>query len=171
MAVLPCSIAFNLLIDELDPATVDIDACYPSPKVMEARVRETFQPLDPSGNMGEECWSEYAGKLQGWYGARPAFESLLAGWPVDRSRLRELVPPAEECLQALVAAGLPSRFDDLPTPIPEDQARWGFANAHLMRNRFSSADLLHFLGWFDEAFTDRVFTRMHGLVGRARQRT
>ena len=32
MAVLPCSIAFNLLIDELDPANVDIDACYPDPR-------------------------------------------------------------------------------------------------------------------------------------------
>jgi glycerol-1-phosphate dehydrogenase [NAD(P)+] len=29
MAVLPCSIAFNLLIDELDPADVDVDASYP----------------------------------------------------------------------------------------------------------------------------------------------
>ena len=54
MAVLPCSIAFNLLIDELDPATVDIDACYPSPEAMEARVRETFAALDPSGAMGQE---------------------------------------------------------------------------------------------------------------------
>lgn len=95
MAVLPCSIAFNLLIDELDPAKVDIDACYPSPEVMEAWVRETFEPLDPSGKMGEECCSEYASKLEGWYGARPAFQSFLAGWPVDRSRLRELVPPAD----------------------------------------------------------------------------
>jgi hypothetical protein len=35
-----------------------------------------------------------------------------------------------------------------------------------MRNRFSSADLLHFLGRFDESFVDRVFTRMHELTGR-----
>ena len=38
-----------------------------------------------------------------------------------------------------------------------------------MRNRFSSADLLHFLGWFDESFTDRIFARMHELADRARQ--
>jgi glycerol-1-phosphate dehydrogenase [NAD(P)+] len=169
MAVLPCSIAFNLLIDELDPASVDVDACYPSPEVMEARVRETFEPLDPSGKMGEVCWSDYAKKLEGWRSARPAFESFLANWPAERDRLRELVPPAEECVRALATAGLPLRFEELPTPIPEDQARWAFTNAHLMRNRFSSADLLQFLGWFDEAFTDRVFTRLHELADRVRQ--
>ncbi len=168
MAVLPCSIAFNLFIDELDPGEVDVDACYPSHEAMEARVRETFQALDPSGKMGEECWSDYSAKLQGWRGARPAFESFLTDWPAERERLRGLVPPAEECVRALATAGLPLRFEELPTPVPEDQARWAFANAHLMRNRFSSADLLHFVGWFDEAFTDRVFTRMHELVDGAR---
>jgi glycerol-1-phosphate dehydrogenase [NAD(P)+] len=171
MSVLPCSIAFNMLIDELDPAKVDIDACFPSPEVMEVRVRETFQPLDSSGKMGEECWSDYVRKLEGWHGARPAFESFLANWPAERDRLRELVPPAEECARALATAGLPLRFEELPTPVPEDQARWAFANAHLMRNRFSSADLLHFLGWFDDSFIDRVFTRLHELTDQVRQKT
>jgi glycerol-1-phosphate dehydrogenase [NAD(P)+] len=166
MAVLPCSVAFNLLIDELDPAKVEVDACYPDPETMRARVLATFQPLDPTGAMGEECWRDYSRKLDGWRGARAEFESFLAKWPEERARLRALVPPAERCVEALATAGLPLRFEDLPTPIPEEQARWAFANAHLMRNRFSSADLLHFLGWFDEAFVDRVFTRMHDLAAR-----
>ena len=55
-------------------------------------------------------------------------------------------------------------------PIPEDQARWAFSNAHLMRKRLSSADLLHFLGWFDESLTDRVFARLHELTAWARAR-
>jgi glycerol-1-phosphate dehydrogenase [NAD(P)+] len=170
MAVLPCSIAFNLLNDELDPAKVDVDACYPDPDAMRAKVLATFEPLDPTGAMGKECWSDYARKLSGWRGARAELESFLANWPAERDRLRELVPPAKECVEALVTAGLPLRFEELPTPIPEEQARWAFANAHLMRNRFSSADLLHFLGWFDEGFVDRVFTRMHQLTDQARSR-
>lgn len=97
--------------------------------------------------------------------ARPVLGSRSAVRSADSLAIAAAV------LQALVTAGLPLRFDDLPSPIPEDQARWAFSNAHLMRNRFSSADLLHFLGWFDEAFTDRVFTRMHALAGRARRRT
>jgi glycerol-1-phosphate dehydrogenase [NAD(P)+] len=168
MAVLPCSIAFNFLIDELDPDKVDVDACYPDPEAMRARVLATFEPLDPSGAMGAECWRDYSRKLEGWRGARAEFESFLANWPKERDRLRQLVPPAEQCVDALATAGLPLRFEDLPQPIPEEQARWAFANAHLMRNRFSSADLLNYLGWFDDAFVDRVFTRMHELASRAR---
>ena len=117
-----------------------------------------------AGAMGEECWSDYAKKLSGWREARPELESFLADWPAERDRLRELVPPVEECIEALVTAGLPLRFEELPTPIPEEQARWAFANAHLMRERLSSADLLHFLGWFDATFTERVFARMAELT-------
>jgi glycerol-1-phosphate dehydrogenase [NAD(P)+] len=168
MAVLLCSVSFNVLIDELNPAAVDVDACYPSFEAMEARVRDTFAEVDPSGRMGEECWSDYRSKLDGWYRARPKFESLLAGWPAERDRLRELVPPAEECVEALLNAGLPMRFEDLPVPIPEEQARWAFTNAHLMRNRLSHADLLNFLGWFGPSFTDRVFDRLRELADSVR---
>lgn len=121
---------------------------------------ETFAPVDPSGKMGAECWSDYQRKLAGWRRARPEFESFLANWDEERERPRELVPPAEECAAAPARAGLPLRYEELPVPIPEEQARWAFANAHLMRERLSSADLLHFLGWFDAAFTERVFARM-----------
>lgn len=164
MAVLPCSVSFNILLDELDPAAVDVDACYPALEAMEARVRETFAELDPSGRMGEECWSDYRKKLEAWHRARPSFERFLAAWPRERDRLRELVAPAEECVEALFNAGLPMRFEDLPVPIPEEQARWAFTNAHLMRNRLSHADLLHFLGWLQPSFTDRVFGRLHELA-------
>ena len=168
LAVLPCTVSFNILLEELDPTAVDVDACYPSPPAMEERVRAAFAPIDPSGRMGEECWSDYRKKLEGWHGARPAFESLLADWERERERLRELVPPADECVQAIGDAGLPLRWEDLPVPIPEDEARWAYANAHLMRDRLSHADLLHFVGWFDEAFVDRVFTRARELAGALR---
>lgn len=166
MAVLPCSIAFNFLIEELDPCEVDLDSCYPSEEGMRARVLDTFAAVDPSGKMGAECWSDYQRKLEGWRRARPEFESFLANWDDERGRLRELVPPAEDCAAALARAGLPLRYEELPVPIPEEQARWAFANAHLMRDRLSSADLLHFLGWFDASFTERVFARMDELTAR-----
>ncbi len=170
MAVPLCSITLNLLLDELDPDAVELDRCYPSPAAMEAHVRETFDAIDPTGAMAEECWSDYAAKLESWHGARDAFAAFLADWDAERARLRELVPPAEDCLAAIVQAGLPTRFEDLPVPIPEAQARWAFSHAHLMRKRFSHADLLHFLGWFDEALTDRVFARLGELAAAARDR-
>jgi glycerol-1-phosphate dehydrogenase [NAD(P)+] len=172
MAVPLASISWNILLDELVPEDVDVDACYPSFATMEARVRETFDRIDPSGRMAAECWSDYSSKLEGWHAARPAFESFLAAWDVERARLRSLVPPAQECIEAVVTAGLPTRFEDLPVPIPEDQARWAFGSAHLMRNRLSHVDLLHFLGWLDESFVDRVFSRLRELAdARPKQRS
>jgi glycerol-1-phosphate dehydrogenase [NAD(P)+] len=169
VATVPVAAAWEITLAELDPSTMDLDCLFPDESTMGPVVRGAFAGIDPSGRVGEECWSDYAKKLSGWRGARPELESFLAGWPAERDRLRELVPPTEECVEALVTAGLPLRFEELPTPIPEEQARWAFANAHLMRNRFSSADLFQYLDWFDEAFTDRVFTRMRELADRARQ--
>jgi hypothetical protein len=34
----------------------------------------------------------------------------------------------------------------------------------MMRQRFSSADLLHFVGLLDDAFVDDVFSQMRALV-------
>jgi glycerol-1-phosphate dehydrogenase [NAD(P)+] len=131
-------------------------------------VRETFAPIDPTGQMGEACWGDYRTKLEGWHRARAALESFLAGWESERAALRELVAPAEECVEAIANSGLPMQWEDLPVPIPEHEARWAYANAHLMRHRFSHVDLLHFLGWFDESFVDRVFTRVRELADSKR---
>ncbi len=65
-------------------------------------------------------------------------------------------------------AGHPLYFEELNVPVAESQGRWAYHNAHLMRKRFSHGDLLYYLGWFDEDWTDRVFARMHELVEKAR---
>ena len=53
--------------------------------------------------------------------------------------------------------------------VPESEARWTSRNAHLMRKRLFSGDLLFCMGWFDEAFSDHVFARMHELVKGTRE--
>lgn len=160
MAVLPCSVSWNILLDEFDPTAVDVDGCYPSFETMESVVGATFDPIDPSGKMAEECWRDYRTKLAGWHDARPAFERLLADWANQRVRLRELVGPFEQYVSLLQDAGMPKRWEELPVAVPVAEARWAFAKAHLMRERFTHADLLYYLGWFDEPFIDRVFSRV-----------
>lgn len=168
VATIPCSISFNILLDELDPSTVDVDDCQPSFEDMEQRIHASFDHLDPSGGIAEECWSDYRQKLEAWHGARDELTAFLGAWDRHRSTLRELVPPAEDVVEALRTGGVPLAFEELTPAVSEDNARWAFHNAHLMRKRFSSGDLLYYLGWFDEAFTDRVFTRMRELTGSAR---
>ncbi len=76
----------------------------------------------------------------------------------------------EAVVGALAAAGHSLLFEELNVPVPEEEARWAFRNAHLMRKRFSSGDLLFYTGLFDEALTDVVFSRMHELAKGARER-
>jgi HAD superfamily hydrolase (TIGR01450 family) len=160
-----CAVAWRRLLDGLEPGRVDPDACYPDAVAVERRVRATFDPLDPSGAMATECWSSYRGKLAAWRGARPRFEAFLAGWDGHRERLAELVQPPEAVVQSLARAGHPLRYEDLG--VPEDQARWAFRHGHLMRGRFSSADLLNYLGWLDGAFVDEVFAEYRRLTEAA----
>lgn len=167
VALIPHVIAWSMLLDELDPAAVDLDRCYPSAEAMERRVRETFAELDPSGAMGAECWSDYEKKLEAWTAARPRFEALLADWPAQRDRLRSLLTSPERAVEILASAGVPLRYGELTPPISEDEGRWAFEHAHLMRNRFSAGDLYFLLGWLDAGFADRVMARRDELLAVA----
>lgn len=169
VAGIPTLIGMGWLLDNLDPAKVDVDSCYPSREVMEARVKAAFVEIDSTGAAGAECWADYSKKLDGWYKARPQFEQFLADWESQKAHLESLMLRAEPYVTSLNASGHPMRFGELNVPIPAEQARWAYHNAHLMRKRFFLSDIVYFLGWFDEAWTDRVLARMDELVDRARK--
>jgi len=157
-------IGIGRFLDEFSPSDIDLDQCYPSVETMEERVMTAFREIDPSGAVGRECWSDYQGKLENWYSARPRFERFLAAWETQKTHLESLILRAEQYVSAYRAAGHPLHFEELNVPVPEAQARWAYQNAHLMRKRFSHADLLFFCGLFTRGWTDRVFARMHELV-------
>jgi glycerol-1-phosphate dehydrogenase [NAD(P)+] len=164
VSTIPCAIAWRRFLDEFDPAHIEADACYPSLDDMQCRLRAVFDEIDPSGGLAAECWSHYAQKLLVWHGARGRFEALLRDWPHRRSRLEDLVAAPEAVVGQLVMSHHPIQFEDLG--IPDEQAGWAFRNGYLMRDRFSLADLLHFIGWLDDGFVDDVFAEMHGIVAR-----
>lgn len=169
VAGIPTLIGMGWLLDNLDPKKVDIERCYPSHEVMEERVKAAFAGIDPTGASGAECWSDYQKKLDGWYAARPQFEQFLADWDSQKAHLESLMLRAEPYVRSLNASGHPMYFSELNVPISDEQARWAYHNAHLMRKRFFASDIVYFLGWFDENWTDRVFARMNELVDAARR--
>jgi len=126
---------------------------FPSADVMEARVRDAFATLDPSGEMGEECWRLYAKKLQRWTVNRERLES--ADWQSIAAQAgRHLIEPSELAV-ALGSAGAPVHLSQLDPPVDADLARWAVANCHLMRDRFTVADLAFFMGmWEGEAVAE-----------------
>ncbi len=159
VATVVTAAAWETLFEDLNPSRVDVDACFPQPETIEPVVYEAFAELDPTGAVGDECWSDYAKKLERWRGHRDRFEAFLDDWPRRRDELRGLVAPAERLGSALNDAGFPARFGDLDPPVSPQTARWAIGNCHLMRNRFTVADLLFFLGWWDDVLVERLLER------------
>jgi glycerol-1-phosphate dehydrogenase [NAD(P)+] len=134
------SVLAALLWERVREAAPGATLRLPDAASMERRVREAFATVDPGGAMGEECWSDYARKLARW-GAMP---DVPAGWAAFDAEVGPLLAPAERLAGALAAAGAPLRLSELG--IDAGTARWALLHCHLMRDRFTVADLAFLLG-------------------------
>jgi glycerol-1-phosphate dehydrogenase [NAD(P)+] len=79
--------------------------------------------------------------------------------------MREMVLPPERLAGALREAGAPARFGELDPPVAPEVVRWALGSCHLMRDRFTLADLLFFAGWWDDAFVERILERARSAGG------
>jgi glycerol-1-phosphate dehydrogenase [NAD(P)+] len=131
---------------------------YPSAAEMEPRVRVAFAQLDPSGRVGERCWREYARKLERWHGARAALEELPGRWAAFDAELDGLLGSPERLAGALRAARAPLRLSELG--VPAERGRWAIAHGHLMRDRFTVADLALFMGLWDDDGVDSLLAEV-----------
>jgi len=148
--------AYQILFNEFEPAEVNIDNCYPSETQMKARIESAFNPLDPSGKVAAECWSDYKIKLAAWQAHRAEFEEMLRDWPMVQEHLRTLTKQPEVASKILHAIAAPVQFDEL-TPVPAvEEVRFAFRNAPLIRHRFTLGDLLVFLNWDQETLWTQV---------------
>jgi glycerol-1-phosphate dehydrogenase [NAD(P)+] len=148
--------AYQIFLEEFEPAEVNLENCYPTDAQMKARIEAAFQPLDPSGRVAAECWSDYRLKLEAWHAHRADFEKVLRYWPAIHSQLHTLVKSPHVAADILHAISSPMRFADL-TPAPaEAEVQFAFRNAPLIRHRFTLGDLFVFLNWDQETLWPRV---------------
>jgi glycerol-1-phosphate dehydrogenase [NAD(P)+] len=159
VAAVPVAAAWEVFLAEFDPSRVDRERLFPDAAAMEPVVRRAFAEVDPSGSVGEECWSDYRRKLERWRGLRPRVEGFLDGWPRYRSELGRMVAAPEVLGEALEEACAPARFGELQPQVSPETARWALTNCHLMRDRFTVADLLFFAGLWDGAFVEQILDR------------
>lgn len=157
--------AWQVFLEEFDPAPVDLSRAFAPAAEMESVVRRAFAAIDPQGRVGGECWTDYRQKLERWHRARPRIEAFLRDWPVHRATLARMTTAPEAIVTALHAAEAPTRFADLTPPVAPDVVGWALRNCHLMRNRCTLADLLFALGWWDADFLDRVLERARAAGG------
>ena len=123
---------------------------------MKTRIEASFHPLDPTGRVAAECWSDYKIKLEAWHAHRIDFQDALRDWAGIRTKLRSLVKPPEVASQILQAVSSPVRFKEL-TPAPtQAEVHFAFMSAPLIRHRFTLGDLFMFLNWDRETLWAQV---------------
>jgi glycerol-1-phosphate dehydrogenase [NAD(P)+] len=157
--------AWEIFLAELDLSELDHDRLFPCATDMEPMVRRVFAGIDPSGRVGEECWSDYRKKLALWQESRPWVEGFFAEWAEHRAKLKEMVMPPATLGSALKRAGAPALFGELDPPVRPGIARWAPENCHLMRNRFTLADVLFYAAQWDDAFVERLLERAPSFGG------
>jgi glycerol-1-phosphate dehydrogenase [NAD(P)+] len=127
---------------------------FPSPQEMEGRVHDAFSTLDPTGRIARECWSDYARKLQRWHDSAEIVRTSAARWTSLDAHLDELLAPPQRLIEALQLAGAPIRLSELG--VDATTARWALTNCHLMRDRFTVADLAFLMGLWEADDVDRL---------------
>jgi glycerol-1-phosphate dehydrogenase [NAD(P)+] len=148
VAALAVSVAWEKVLAALDPEAL-VARPTPSHERMLARTVDAFGDLDTTGAMTEECWAQYRLKLERWEAKRAGLPAIAASWTALRTELRSLVGAPDRIAAALVAAGAAARFDDLDPPVTGEDAAWALYNGHLIRDRFTLADL----AWFGGVWT------------------
>ena len=151
------AIAWDIVLNELDPKTVDVDKCFPAAEAMEPVVREAFSWI--SDTAAEECWSRYQKKLSAWHGQKEALRKFLDDWDSFRDEVRSRLVTAEYLTKMMHEAGCPTRYSQMTPAIDAKTGRWAVRDCHLYRNRFTLVDFLYYIGWWNDAFLDRVISR------------
>lgn len=156
LATLLTTTAYQIFLDEFEPAEVNLANCYPTEAQMRARIEASFEALDPSGRVAAECWSDFRIKLEAWHAHRVDFEDALREWSNIRDKLRSLTKPPDLTARILHAVSSPEKFAEL-VPIPANaEVRFAFMNAPLIRHRFTLGDLFLFLKWDQETLWTQV---------------
>ncbi len=156
LATLLTTASYQVFFNEFEPAELNLENCYPTEPQMKRQIEHVFLPLDPTGRVAAECWSDYKLKLEAWHAQRANFQDALRHWPATCGHLASLVKPPEVAARILHAVSSPVRFEEL-TPRPESpEVKFAFTHAPLIRRRFTLGDLFIFLNWDQERLWTQV---------------
>ncbi|MGA4508057.1 iron-containing alcohol dehydrogenase [Propionibacteriaceae bacterium G1746] len=139
--------------DLLNVQTVDLEF----PEDLEQRTRETWNHIDPTGKLGDECWDAVSAKAEKWHTAtRAAFDGQAAE---HRATLEGLTPAPVHVADTLKRWGASTKFSELTPAVDADQARWALKALPYMRNRLTVCDLLLMRGVWNDELLDEVFEK------------
>ena len=153
--------------DRMDHTPLSVADLFPDPDTFKPQVEAAFAELDPSGRVGDECWSRFRVKMEAWHRSRPKVEAFFADWAANRDRHDALIFDAATMAGYLHRAQAPNRYFELEPAPSEATMRWTVGNCQFMRERFTVADLLTLAGWWDADGVDRVVARVEAACAAA----
>jgi glycerol-1-phosphate dehydrogenase [NAD(P)+] len=147
VATVVVAILWRKLREKLGKGTLD-SLVLPSADEAEQLVRAAFTWMDAAGATASECWTDYSKKLEHLRStdAPTRIRTAMTQWSGHDAVLGELLETPERIVAALREAGAPTRFSELENPSDPKDVVWALQNCHLMRNRFTIADLAYFSG-------------------------
>lgn len=156
-------IIWDYLLNEFDPKAVDLDKAYPTAQQMKGEVTQAFDWLDDTHTAATECWSDYQIKLSRWQAHKAQFKAFLDNFDEFKKHVSPWVKKPKYISDCMHAAGAPTRYSQLNYPVDAKTAVWAITNCHLMRNRFSVIDLLHFSGVWNDEFVQMLLDRAEAI--------
>lgn len=151
--------AWEVFCERMSETPLDPARLFEDVEAWQGRVKAAFAALDPSGRLGEQCWTHYRQKLVSWRDNCQAVVAFFDDWPAIRDQRNAIVLSADAVAGCLRQARAPMRSIDLTPPLSAELMRWAVANCQFMRERFTIADLLAFAGWWDDDGVTRVLER------------
>lgn len=147
VATVVVSILWRRMRERLAAETLG-EVILPNSADAEAAVRAAFDWMDPDGATSTECWRDYSKKLEHLreVDAPALLDAAVGSWAPHEAVLADLLESPENIVAALRAAGAPTRFSELENPCDPEDVMWALTNCHLMRNRFTVADLAYLSG-------------------------
>jgi glycerol-1-phosphate dehydrogenase [NAD(P)+] len=159
LATLAGAEMYRCFLTEFDPASLNLNGCYPTRVSMKERIGRGFAQVDPTGKAGAECWADYSQKLEKWHAHRKDFEVVLKDWGSVRTHLEAEMRSPEMILKILQAVEAPTHWSQLTPRVDEKKARFSFMHAALMRKRFTLGDLLIYTGWDRDTLWNKIWKK------------
>lgn len=156
LATILVSQAYQDFIQHFQPEKIDLEECFPASDKMHDLVTKTFSELDPTGKVGQECWHDYESKLKKWSEQRERVKKFFLEWPRQREIIKSMTQPPTKILEILECVGAPLRFSELNPAIPENEVKFSFLNAPLIRKRLTLGDVLIYFKWDREKLWEGI---------------
>lgn len=165
VATVVVAILWRRMVERIANGTIGA-LVLPEPVDAEHAVRAAFDWMDETGATSDECWTDYSKKLAHLRSidATALMRSIVNTWARNHNpTVSSLLEAPGRIVRALAEAGAPTRFSELNSSGESDDVLWAIRNCHLMRNRFTIADLAFLTGSWTEEEIRSVLDEARGL--------